>query len=279
MTNDRRKVGGAPWLAVLMGTVLLVPGPADAQTRPEPRLMFSFFGGITTGSTLFDIPVQPLCVTDFQLNCLDQYDTLALRRSITSAPTVGMNATLYGSSNFGLTAEVVYIGLRTDDTCQLLFEHSSPGAFNRQVCNDITQRARTVSNVGITLGGAFRLASRSAVSPYVRLQGGIGIRSLSIVQMTGRFSSGGGTLERPVILDDTDTAVKPRFVGALGVMFGLGGGYQIRAELRDQLLRLERPTGPADELARVNKEGFWSHTPSLVFGIDILLEQKRGRRY
>jgi hypothetical protein len=82
-----------------------------------------------------------------------------------------------------------------------------------------------------------------------------------------------------VIIDQSESAVKPMFVGALGVMFALGSGYQIRAELRDQVLRLERPTGPADDLARVNKEGFWSHIPSLVFGVDIILEQKRGRRY
>jgi len=82
-----------------------------------------------------------------------------------------------------------------------------------------------------------------------------------------------------VIRDDSKTSAAPIFVGAIGVMFAVSSGYQIRAEIRDQLVRLERPTGPADDQARVNKEGLWSHVPSLVFGFDIVLEQSRGRRY
>jgi hypothetical protein len=275
MMHTLRSSMRLPALVALVAASALAPRPGHAQERSEPRLMFSFFGGISNGSALFDIPVQPLTVINTPL-----YDTLALHRSITSALSVGMNATLFGSSNIGVTAEIVYLGLRTDDSCDLLYEHPDPEEKNRAVCDDITQRTRTVSNVGITLGGAFRMQSRSAVSPYVRLQGGIGIRSLSIVQMGGRFpTSTGQFADRAVIIDQSESAVKPMFVGALGVMFALGSGYQIRAELRDQVLRLERPTGPADDLARVNKEGFWSHIPSLVFGVDIILEQKRGRRY
>lgn len=276
MTNrlwTARRVGRT---ASLLAAVLCVASSADAQTRPEPRLMFAFFGGVSNGSKLFEIPVQPYSL--FTAPTL--FDTLSLRRSITSAPTVGLNATLYGTSHFGLTAEVVYLGLRTDDTCELLFEHADPSRRNRQVCDDITQRVRTVSNVGITLGGAFRMAPRGVVSPYLRLQGGLGIRSLSIVQMSGRFEEGSQIIDRLVIRDESETSVKPTFAGALGVMFALGNGYQLRAELRDQLVRLERPTGPADDQARVNKEGFWGHVPSIVFGVGIVLEQSsRGRRY
>jgi hypothetical protein len=97
--------------------------------------------------------------------------------------------------------------------------------------------------------------------------------------MSGRYQSGGQLRDRPVILDDRTTSVHPMFVGALGVMFSLGSGYQLRAELRDNLMLLERPTGPANELARVNKESFWSHVPAIVFGFDIVLQKKRGRRY
>ena len=265
-----------PTLLALLAVGLIVPNTAEGQTGPEPRLMFSLFGGISNGSALFQIPVQPFFVPE---TAATLYDTLALRRSITSAPTIGMNATLFGSANFGLTAEIVYLGLRTDDTCEMLFAYQDPERKNQQVCDDITARVRTVSNVGISLGGAYRLSPRGAVSPYARLQGGVGIRSLSIVQMSGRFVSGGTTVDRLVLRDDSKTAVSPMFVGAVGVMFAVASGYQIRAEIRDQLVRLERPTGPADDLARVNKEGFWSHVPSLVFGFDIVLEQKRGRRY
>jgi hypothetical protein len=171
-----------------------------------------------------------------------------------------------------------------DDTCEILYEHQDPQRRNDQVCNDVSQRVLTVSNVGITLGGAYRLWGRNPVSPYARLQGGIGIRSTSIVETVGRYNAVGldGVIrptERTVIRDDSNVAVKPFFVGALGLDFTIGSGYLIRAEIRDQLVLLERPTGPADELARANVESFWGHAPALLFGFGIVLEQKRGRRY
>jgi hypothetical protein len=267
------------WMGIL-AVVLLLPPAAHAQAGPEPRLVFSFFGGIANGPKLYNIPSQPLALV-FQT---DLFDTLALRRTLTTAPTAGINATLYQGSGFGLAAEIVYVGLRMDDTCEMLYEHEDPQRRNDQVCNDISQRVLTVSNVGITLGGAYRLWGRNPVSPYARLQGGIGIRSTSIVETVGRYNAVGidGVVrptERIVIRDDSNVAVKPFFVGALGLDFTIGSGYLIRAEIRDQLVLLERPTGPADELARTTVESFWGHAPALLFGFGIVLEQKRGRRY
>jgi hypothetical protein len=250
-----------------------------AQTPSEPRLMFSIFGGVSIPGSLFRIPVQPFSVPCETGACVPFIDTLALSRTMASAATAGLNGTLYGSSHFGLTAEIVYIGFGVDDTCDLLFEHPDFEQRNRQLCEDISQKTATKSTVGITFGGAARLSPQHPVSPYIRLQGGIGIRSSSIVEMSGRYQSGGQLRDRPVILDDRTTSVHPMFVGALGVMFSLGSGYQLRAELRDNLMLLERPTGPANELARVNKESFWSHVPAIVFGFDIVLQKKRGRRY
>ena len=155
--SDMRVAARLGWLLAVGAAFLLVPRGVEGQTGPEPRLMFSLFGGVATGNSLFDIPVQPLSL----IVATDMYDTLSLRRSITSAPTVGMNATLYGSSNFGMTAEIIYLGLRTDDTCEMLFAHADPAAINRQICDDITKRVRTISNVGITIGAAYRMAART----------------------------------------------------------------------------------------------------------------------
>jgi hypothetical protein len=273
----RQRIGR--WPAIL-AAALLLPQAAVAQTGPEPRLIFSFFGGIAKGPKLYEIPSQPLALV-FQT---DVFDTLSLRRTLTTAPTAGINATLYRGSGFGLAAEIVYVGLRMDDTCEMVFENPDAQVRNRQVCDDISQRVLTVSNVGITLGGAYRAWGRNPVSPYARVQGGIGIRSTSIVETVGRYQAAGvdGVIrptERVVIRDDSNVAVKPFFVGAVGLDFSMGSGYLLRAEIRDQLMLLERPTGPADELGRVTVESFWGHAPALLFGFGIVLEQKRGRRY
>jgi hypothetical protein len=104
------------------------------------------------------------------------------------------------------------------------------------------------------------------------------------VETVGRYQAAGvdGVIrptERVVIRDDSNVAVKPFFVGAVGLDLTVGSGYLLRAEIRDQLVLLERPTGPADELGLVNVESFWGHAPALLFGFGIVLEQKRGRRY
>ncbi len=266
------------WLGLLAAAPL--PRSVGAQTGDEPRLIFSFYGGVAKGPDVYQIPRQSL----FLLFQTDLHDTLQLTRNLTTAPTVGMNASLFQPSGFGLTAEIAYVGLKIDDFCRMVFEHTDPQLRNRQVCNDISSRTLTVSNVGITLGGAYRLWARNPVTPYARVQGGIGIRSTSIVETVGRYNAEGidGVVrptDRVVINDASDVVVRPFFVGAVGVTLAIASGYQIRFEIRDHLMRLERPTGPADDFAQVNTEGFWGHAPALVFGFDIVLEQKRGRRY
>ena len=256
------------------------PAALESQTRPEPRLIFSIFGGVVNGGDLWDIPAQPFLLVFGPA----QWDTIRLRRRLTTAPIAGLNATVYQSSHFGITAEAVYLGLRIDDDCAMVFENADVQQRNAQVCNDVTRRVRTVSNVGFTLGAAYRLASRSAVTPYVRAQGGVSVRSSSLIEVAGRYNevlANGSVVvrERAVIDDESRTSVTPMLAVAAGVMFAVAPGYHLRAEIRDHLLVLKRLTGPADDRAMVTTESFLSHAPALVFGIDIVLERQRGRRY
>ena len=271
--RDRVSVAG------VLAAVLFAPGRAAAQVNPEPRLIFSIFGGVAKGPDLYEIPQQPLLLV-----FTPEYDTLALRRQTTTAPMIGVNATVYRSSGFGLVAEAAYVGVRIDDDCRMLYEHTDLQRRNYQVCTDITRRVGTVSNVGFTLGGAYRLASRSAVSPYIRLQGGVSIQSASLVEMVGTYNEVTADnrivpRDRVVIADESTISVHPMLAGALGVSFALSPGYHIRAEVRDHLMRFQRPTGPAGDVGDVPIEGFWGHAPALVFGFDIVLERRRGRRY
>jgi hypothetical protein len=196
---------------------------------------------------------------------------------------VGLNATLYRSSHLGFTAEIVYLGLKADDECEMRYEHLDLQGLNAQVCNSITASTRTVSNIGISAGIAYRLAPRGPVKPYGRLQLGVSLRSSSLIETSGVYQEqlADGSIvvqSRAVIEDPNETGVSPLAVGALGLTFAIAPGYQLRAEIRDHLLIMERPTGPA-ELARVETERFIGHSPALVFGFDVVLEQRRGRRY
>jgi len=266
-------------MATAIAALALITTSSSAQTNSEPRLIFSIFGGVAKGPNLYNIPHQPLLLV-----FAPEYDTLALSRRATTAPMVGVNATVYRSSGFGVVAEAAYIGIRLDDDCTMVYERTDIQRRNYQVCTDIARRTGTVSKVAFSLGGAYRMASRSAVSPYVRLQGGVSIQSSSLVETVGTYNEVTSDnlvvpVNRVVIEDPGDISVHPVFAGAVGVSFALGPGYQLRAEIRDHLMRFQRPSGPADDQGQVAIEGFWGHVPALVFGFDIVLERKRGRRY
>jgi hypothetical protein len=257
-----------------------VPKPSSAQTASDARLIFSIFGGIAAHGDLWDIPKQQYLTLFPQ----PLYDTLNLRRRLATGPVLGLNATFYSSSHWGLSGEVAYVGLRKDTDCSFVYLVPDAQQRNEQVCNDIAATVTSASNVGVSFGGAFRFVTHSLVTPYVRLMGGLSIRSSSLVQVTGRLAlslpDGSVALrERVVISDEKDVSLYPLLAGAAGIMFTLSPGYQIRAEVRDQLMILQRPTGPANDLAVAEIESFIGHSPALVFGFDIVLERQRGRRY
>lgn len=270
-------------VAYLVTAAMLASGlplALHAQERPEPRLIFSIFGGVVNAGGLWDIPQQPFLLVFGPA----QWDTIRLRRRMTTAPIAGLNATIYRSSHVGITGEAAYLGLRLDDDCTMLFENTDVQQRNAQVCNDVTRRTRTVSNVGFSLGAAYRFVSRSAVTPYVRAQGGVSVRSSSLIAVAGRYNEAlpNGSVvvrERAVIDEESRTSVTPMAALAAGVMLAITPVYHFRAEIRDHFLILKRLTGPADDQARVTTESFLSHAPALVFGFDIVLERRRGRRY
>lgn len=269
-------------LVVVTSAALLLPltaTPLSTQTRPEPRLIFSVFGGVLRGGHLWLIDKQPLSRPFGTL----EYDTLRLNRRLTTAPIAGLNATFYQSGSWGLTAEVTYLGMRHDDDCETVFAYPDLQNRTQQMCDDVTQRTRTSSIVLFSAGGALRLAPRSLVSPYLRLQGGIAIRSGSLVETKGRYVSDDGTgavvIERIVLRDESEVTVSPGFAAVAGLMIAVSPGYQLRVEVRDHLVFLQRPTGPGVEGVQVETERTLDHVPALVIGFDIVLEQRRGRRY
>ncbi len=254
--------------------------PLAAQVRPESRLIFSIFGGVVRPGGLWTLDKQPLLV----LFGTPRYDTLRLRRKLTTGLTAGLSATFFRSANFGLSGEIVYVALRIDDDCEMTFTHLDVQLRNTQLCDDITQRTRTASTVGFYFGAAYRFTTRSAVTPYVRLQGGFAVRSSSLIEMTGRFideqPDGTQTVNlRSVLLEDSRISVDPGLAGAAGIMFAVAPGYNVRLEVRDHLLVVDRPTAAADQLGSVETESFLTFAPALVIGIDIVLERRRGRRY
>ncbi len=274
MTSVR---AGARTLAVAVVLATLLHPVARAQTRPEPRLVFSISGGIGGAGSLWSVGQQPLTLLG---NPLATPDTIKLGRRLSTGLVAGLSTTFFRSAHLGITGQVVYIGLGTETSCRFVFEATPVDREerNRQVCADITQRQRTVSLAGFYFGGTYRFAARGALSPYVRLLGGATVRSSSVVETAGRFLSGGLESERVIYLGKASTTVNPSAVGGLGVMVPLARGYLLRMELADHLVIMQRVTGP-DLLANPPTENFFDHVPSFTVSIDIVLERRRGRRF
>jgi hypothetical protein len=258
--------------------VVLAAAPAAGQTRPQPQLLLTIFGGVSSGARLWDIDRQPFARRDDPT----KVDSLRLSRTLQSALTLGASATIFPGPNLGLTAEIAYLGYDVDDGCTAIF--LDPSVVNADeteaICADVSRQGASAVALAFSAGLVYRVASRSFASPYVRVQGGITTRNTSTVAMQGRFLLNNQPQAR-VVLDDPDGgAINPTAAFGLGVMIPFARGYQARFEIRDQLVMARYATGPAIGTLQVPPTGNkLVHSVALLFKLDIVLEQRRGRRY
>jgi len=257
--------------------LLAAPLVSTAQERSEPRLVLSMFGGVSAGRSLWEINRQPLLVLGTEL--APEYDTLRLSRSIGAGIVLGVSGTFFRTPHLGISGEIVFLGLGTDDQCTLVFETPDVFERNRQLCTNISQESASPTTVGFFAGGVYRAAPRGAMTPYLRGQAGLAVRNGSTVETTGSFVDASGTRRRVLISDPAGTRILPSAGAAVGLMIQLGPGYQARLELRDQVLPMDRATGPADALGTAPTGTRLIHHVALTASIDIVLEQRRGRRY
>jgi hypothetical protein len=262
-------------LAVL--GLLAAARPAASQTRPEPQLLLTIVGGVSTGNALWEINRQPFP----RRSDLTTFDTLRLTRSFGSALTLGASATFFPRPNIGFTAEIVYLGFDLDDGCTMVYTDPSitNEGENQAVCGDIARIGSSAVTLAFTGGVVVRMASRGFASPYLRLQGGMTVRNSSTVSMQGRFLLNNASQLRLVLDDPSGGGVNPTAIGGLGVMIPFARGYQARLEIRDQLLLVRRASGPAGTLLVPPTSTGLEHSVGLLFQLDIVLEQRRGRRY
>jgi hypothetical protein len=261
----------APCLILMLG----LPAAAGAQSRTEPNLLVTIFGGVTSGSSLWVVDKQPLSLLDEP----SVYDTLRLTRTLEPGISLGASATYFSSPHFGITAEIFFMGFGLDDGCEFVYTAPGSDEYNPQICADIAEHGGSASTIAFTLGGIYRFAPRGFAAPYLRLQGGVTARNTSTVEMVGRFVDvDGNTQTRLVVPDPGHSTLKPTFAAGVGVLVPIGPGYQVGLELRDNLLLIQTVTGPASYAATPTETAL-EHGISLVARFDIVLERKRGRRY
>ena len=267
-------------LATFAVLVLAGASSAVAQTNQQPTISLTIFGGYTAGHDLWTVDSQPLQVIGSNPA---QYDILRLSQSIAPSIIVGASATYFPSPHLGLHAELSYMGLPVDGGC------TGPTAYrpdsdnkNQQTCDDIQTKASDGGAIALFTGATVRAAARGSVSPYARLNLGLVSQSRSTIEMSGGFVAASGFGVREVVSDPRPRRAKILLGAAFGFTRPISPGYQFRWEVRDLIVPLNRLTGPATAGAGAiigpTASRLYHHF-SLLLGLDVVLEKKRGRRY
>lgn len=260
------------WIA--LAAIAAVAGtPLAAQrTADQARLSLGLSAGATTGTSLWRITGQPIFTSSIDI------DTFNLSRRSRGALAVVFHGTYFPGEHWGFTGEAMLIGLGQEDDCELSFASGSAEA--AEICNSINGNDSPGSAVALSLGTLYRIKSHSVISPYARVSAGLVISQNSTIQTDGFFTSTEPT--RFTVYDDPSRRQVAPVLG-LGVGFtaALGRGYQLRWEIRDNIVGLDRVTAPTfgtPNLEPAHKVGY-QHVWSVTFGFDVVLERRRGRRY
>ena len=266
----RPAVGVGLCWALLAGAL---PWRAPAQTGPQANLLLTLGGGVVNGGNLWAIPRQPFCPVFSGGSCAGE-DTLRLARDMGSSITIAFAVSYFPGPTLGFQAEVAYLGLPLEDACTVL--DAAPTTAGAQLCGDIAGRSQSTGAISFFAGAILRATPRRLVSPYVRAGVGLVTFDHSTIDMAGTDSS---LNTYQVLLDNNPRRLAPSVQLGAGLTVRVGQGYQFRVEARDVMAAFERVTGPTDASLVPPTDTRLYHHFALSMGLDVVLEQKRGRRY
>ncbi|HET8634421.1 MAG TPA: hypothetical protein VFL88_09785 [Gemmatimonadales bacterium] len=264
--------------ALLLAATLFVPAIAVGQTRDQARLIINVSAGFVGGQSLWQVRGQPLFDN---LAGETVIDTLTISRRIRNSFSLGARGIFFHGDHLGFFGEAFLLGLGFDDTCGRTFATAS--GRNAETCSSIDQSETASSAVEIAGGAMYRFASRKAVSPYVRGSLGFVLASRSASLTSGTFNSAGAGSERvEVNIFPDEGGSKLYLAGGLGAGFTaqVAPSYQIRWEVRDNMVRLPTIAGPTPQDGTPPMiRNRLKHMLSIEVGFDVVLERRHGRRY
>lgn len=263
---------------LLLIAALLLPAPALAQTRDQARLVFNASAGFIGGRTLWSVANQPLYDV---LGSEALIDSLRITRRTRGTFTLGARGIYFKNDHLGFFGEAFLLGLGYADNCSR--RHATSSVRNAQVCSTLDQAESAASAVEVGVGSMYRIASRKTVSPYARASVGITVASRSTLSTSGFFNSAGENSEEVEVPIYVDQGLSQLYLsGTLGAGFTaqLSPGYQLRWEVRDNMVRLPTVAGPSvQDGSTPPTTNSLRHLWSFEVGFDVVLERRHGRRY
>jgi hypothetical protein len=259
-------------LPALIGAGAFPAVVAAQATGDQSRLVFTVSLGYVGGSRLWSSSPQAV-------QFISPADTLALERRIRSTLGGAVGGAYFPGENVGFTVEAFLIGLGFEDSCRQLF--SSGAAAIAAVCQSIQGKEKAATSVILSGGTILRFNSRKLVSPYVRANAGLVLSNQSSLRTVGQFvNNTGQVVDLFVYSDDHDSRVDPSLALGMGFTAGVGKGYNLRWEVRDNIVGIQRVTGTIPAAGFVPPHGrAFKHLFSMTLGFDVVLERRKGRRY
>jgi hypothetical protein len=266
-----------PILLAALGALVSAP-PASAQkTEDEARLVFTMGLTYTGSSDLWNVEDQPILVPAPGPG----FDLINLDRNISSSLGVLFSG-MYFQAGVRVGRRTLLHGSRARGRCSLV---PQPRERTQQLCASIDGATKSV-RPSLSVGPVLRAGANQPISPYIRAQVGLLFSNLSPISMSGTVvvtdSSSGAqeALQYAVYTDPSSTRITPGFVFGGGLTAVIGKGWQLRTEVRDNLVQIATvagPTSPGNDDPEIVNE--WKNLWSIVLAADIVLEKKRGRRY
>lgn len=257
---------------------------AAAQSRQDPQLIFSIGAGLAAGSgELWSLSEQGVTVVGGT-----GFDTLGLARWMRPGVVAALSATYHRSRHLGLTAEAGYFGIATEERCTPPAGGYKTDSENKnaQACSSAQGNHVPTSVVGFQVGFTYRFSAGGRYEPYVRASGGMGFLANSFVRTDGGIraplacSQTGGVCQWPLM--EGESTSEQAIIGtlAVGSSVTFAPGYRFRFEVRDLIVSLPLPSGPANPATGIAPVGStMKHIPVFTAGLDVVLERRRGRRY
>lgn len=256
--------------AGFLGTSM-VPAASAQATRDQARLLLTVSAGAVAGKQLWSVGSQAV-------QFMSPTDSLALGRQIRSTLAVGFSGTYFPGENIGLALEGFLIGLGYEDSCRQVFSSGSPAV--SAACASIQEDTKAATAVILSGGSIFRINSRKVIAPYARLNAGLVFSNQSPIRMVGGFPSTQGPVDLIIYSDDHSSRVDPALALGAGFTAAVGKGYQLRWEVRDNIVGVNRVTGTVPQSGSIPPhERTFKHLFSMTIGFDVVLERRRGRRY
>lgn len=267
-----------PMLIAAIVSLALASPLAAQKTEDEARLVFTMGLAYTGGTDLWNVQNQPVLVPG------TGFDEINIDRNISGSLGILFSGMYFPKPGLGFVGEAFFLGVGIDDQCSIVTP--TPNERTEQLCNSITSGSKSSSATMLSIGTILRAGANQPISPYVRGQVGLLFSNISPITTSGTVvvadSSTGGQQEFQVVVydDPSSTRITPGFVFGGGITAVLGKGWQLRTEVRDNLVQIATVAGPTppgvDAPEIVNK---WKNLWSIVLAADIVLEKKRGHRY